>query len=65
MNGVPIFEFVERLWNNLVDFCEETKVLAIAVRMPPLLAIQRIPENEKTCELPYRWRAILLNFPYR
>ena len=63
LNGVPIFEFVERFWDNLIDFCEEMMVLAITVRMPPLLAIQRIPENEQGGELPYHWRGILLDQP--
>lgn len=63
LNSVPIFEFVERFWNNLIDYCEEMMVLAITVRMPPLLAIQRIPENEQGGELPYRWRGILLDQP--
>jgi hypothetical protein len=63
LNGVPIFEFVERFWTNLIDFCEEAMVLALCTRMPPLLAIDRIPENERTADLPYRWRGILLDRP--
>ncbi len=63
LNNIPIFEFVEMFWNNLIDFCEEMIVMALCTRMPPLLAIDRIPEDQRNGELPYRWQGILLNEP--
>lgn len=63
LNGVPIFEFVEIFWNNLIDFGEEMMVMALNTRMPPLIAIDRIPEDQRDGELPYRWHGILLNQP--
>ena len=63
LNGVPILEFVERFWNNIIDFCEEMMMLALNTRMPPLIAIDRIPIAEQNGDLPYRWRGILLNSP--
>ena len=63
LNSVPIFEFVEMFWNNLIDFCEEMIVMALCTRMPPLLALDRIPEEQRNNELPYHWRGILLDQP--
>lgn len=63
LNGVPIFELVEIFWSNLIDFCEEMMVMALSTRMPPLVAIDRIPEDQRGGELPYRWRGILRNQP--
>jgi hypothetical protein len=63
LNGVPIFDFIELFWNNLIDFCEEMMVMALCTRMPPLLALDRIPEDQRNGELPYRWRGIVLDQP--
>lgn len=63
LNSVPIFDFIDMFWNNLIDFCEEMMVMALYTRMPPLLAIDRIPEDQRNGELPYRWRGIVLDQP--
>ena len=63
LNGKPILDFVEMYWNNLIDSIEEVIVLTLCTRMPPLLALDRIPQNEWDPTLPFRWRGILLDHP--
>jgi|HubBroStandDraft_6_1064221.scaffolds.fasta_scaffold64199_3 hypothetical protein len=57
LNNVPIFDFVEMFWNNLIDFCEEMMMMALCTRMPPLLALDRIldrtPLLRELCPYPY------------
>jgi hypothetical protein len=63
LNSTPVVEFVERFWNNLIDFSEEMILMALCTRMPPLVAVDRIPEDEWNPQLPFRWRGILLDKP--
>jgi hypothetical protein len=63
LNGKPILDFVEMYWNNLIDSIEEVIVLTLCTRMSPLLALDRIPQNEWDPTLPFRWRGILLDHP--
>lgn len=63
LNGKPILEFVEMFWNNLIDSIEEVILLALCTRMPPLVALDRIPQSEWDPTLPFRWRGILLDHP--
>jgi hypothetical protein len=63
LNGIPIFDFVERFWNNIIDFCEEMIMMALCTRMPPIVAIERIPADRPAGDLPYRWQGIFLDHP--
>jgi hypothetical protein len=63
LNGRPILDFVDMFWNNLIDAVEEVTLLALCTRMPPLVAVDRIPPNEWDVALPFRWRGILLDHP--
>ena len=63
MNGTPMLDFVEMFWSNLIDSIEEIILLALCTRMPPLVAVDRIPQNEWDPTLPFRWRGILLDHP--
>jgi hypothetical protein len=61
LNGVEMIEFVELFWKNLVDAVEEITLASLATRMSSAIAIVPIPEEEWNPELPFRWRAVLLN----
>jgi len=63
LNGARMLDFVEMFWNNLIDSSEEVILLALCTRMPPLVAVARIPPNEWDPTLPFRWRGILLDHP--
>jgi hypothetical protein len=63
LNGKPMLDFLEMFWNNLIDSFEEVILLALCTRMPPLIALDRIPHNEWDPTLPFRWRGILLDHP--
>ena len=63
LNGKPILDFVEVYWNNVIDSIEEVILLTLSTRMPPLIALDRIPQNEWDPTLPFRWRGILLDHP--
>jgi hypothetical protein len=63
LNGKPILDFVEMFWNNLIESIEEVILLTLCTRMPPLVALDRIPQNEWDPTLPFRWRGILLDHP--
>jgi hypothetical protein len=63
LNGKPMLDFVEMFWNNLIDSIEEVILLTLCTRMPPLVALDRIPQNEWDPTLPFRWRGILLDHP--
>ena len=63
LNGKPVLDFVEMFWNNLVDSIEEVILLTLCTRMPPMVALDRIPQNEWNPALPFRWRGILLDHP--
>ncbi len=63
LNQTDVFELVEIFWGNLVDLCEEMILVALSTRMPPLIAVDRIPEDQRDSDLPYRWRGILLQEP--
>ena len=47
----------------VIDSIEEVILLALSTRMPPLIALDRIPQNEWDRTLPFRWRGILLDHP--
>jgi hypothetical protein len=61
LNGMEMTEFVELFWQNLVDAVEEITLASLATRMSSAIAIIPIPEEEWDPELPFRWRAVLLN----
>jgi len=63
LKGVPIFDFVEMFWNNNIDFCEEMMMMALSTRMPPTVALDRIPADQPAGDRPYRWQGILLDHP--
>jgi hypothetical protein len=63
LNGKPMLDFVEMFWNNLIESIEEVILLTLCTRMPPLVALDRIPQNEWDPTLPFRWRGILLDHP--
>lgn len=63
LNQTDVLELVEIFWSNLVDLCEEMILVALSTRMPPLIAVDRIPEDQRDSDLPYRWRGILLEEP--
>lgn len=63
LNGTRLLDFVEMFWNNLIDSSEEVILLALCTRMPPLVAVDRIPQHEWDPTLPFRWRGIMLDHP--
>lgn len=59
VDGIPLIEYLETTLNRLACFVEEMTALALAGRMPPIMALTEIPIESRSARAPERFRVTL------